>query len=195
MQIKRFITILVALFLVISVQSQGLHAVDEKCEDNLVTTFSKYFSKSIKRDTSSNVRKESTVSSYASKLYQSTIDNVISVGKTFLGIPYRWGGVRENGFDCSGLIKYIFDWFDLRLPRTSREMVNYGQYVSRDELQKGDLVFFSNGTQINHVGILISDKGARKQMIHASSSIGISVVVIDDSAYWSARVAGYGRIK
>jgi cell wall-associated NlpC family hydrolase len=191
MQIKRFITILVALFLVVSVQSQGLHAVDEKCEDNLVTTFSKYFSKSIKRDTSSSARRESKVSSYASKLYQSTIDNVISVGKTFLGIPYRWGGVRENGFDCSGFIKYIFDWFDLRLPRTSREMVNYGQYVSRDELQKGDLVFFSGRNTMNgvigHIGIVVEVTNGVIKMMHSSSSKGVHIEDLNQSDYFSKR--------
>jgi cell wall-associated NlpC family hydrolase len=53
----------------------------------------------------------------------------------------------------------------------------------------------SNGTQINHVGILISEKGALKQMIHSSSSLGISIIELETSAYWKPKVVGYGRIR
>jgi cell wall-associated NlpC family hydrolase len=81
------------------------------------------------------------------------------------------------------------------LPRRAADQYTHCQKIEPDEALAGDLVFFTNGTQINHVGILISDKGAPKQMIHASSSIGISVVDIENSNYWTPKIAGYGRIK
>ena len=83
--------------------------VDQECENSLVTTFSKYFAKN--EEPKKEVTKTVSFSAIASNFYSNSIDNVISVGKTFLGIPYRWGGTTENGFDCSGFIRHIFDWF------------------------------------------------------------------------------------
>jgi cell wall-associated NlpC family hydrolase len=120
---------------------------------------------------------------------------LLNEAQKHLGVPYKEAGIDPTGFDCSGFTCYVFEQNGVSLPRRAADQYTFCQKIDPDEAHAGDLVFFSNGTQINHVGILISDKGARKQMIHASSSIGISVVVIDDSAYWSARVAGYGRIK
>jgi cell wall-associated NlpC family hydrolase len=120
---------------------------------------------------------------------------LLNEAQKHLGVPYKEAGIDPTGFDCSGFTCYVFEQNGVSLPRRAADQYTFCQKIDPDEAHAGDLVFFSNGLQINHVGILISDKGARKQMIHASSSIGISVVVIDDSAYWSARVAGYGRIK
>ncbi len=120
---------------------------------------------------------------------------LLNEAQKHLGVPYKEAGIDPTGFDCSGFTCYVFEQNGVRLPRRAADQYTFCQKIDPDEAHAGDLVFFSNGTQINHVGILISEKGELKQMIHSSSSIGISVVVIDDSAYWSARVAGYGRIK
>jgi cell wall-associated NlpC family hydrolase len=120
---------------------------------------------------------------------------LLNEAQKHLGVPYKEAGIDPTGFDCSGFTCYVFEQNGVSLPRRAVDQYTFCQKIDPDEAHAGDLVFFSNGTQINHVGILISEKGELKQMIHSSSSIGISVVVIDDSAYWSARVAGYGRIK
>ena len=112
-----------------------------------------------------------------------------------LGVPYKEAGLDPTGFDCSGFTCYVFEQNGVSLPRRAAEQYNYCQKIDPEEAHAGDLVFFSNGTQINHVGILISEKGALKQMIHSSSSIGISIVEIETSAYWKPKVVGYGRIK
>jgi len=122
-------------------------------------------------------------------------DLVMAAMNLHLGVPYKEAGMDPSGFDCSGFTCYVFAANGVSLPRRAADQYTHCQKIEPEEALAGDLVFFTNGTQINHVGILISDKGAPKQMIHSSSSIGISIVVIDDSAYWSARVAGYGRIK
>jgi cell wall-associated NlpC family hydrolase len=81
------------------------------------------------------------------------------------------------------------------LPRRAADQYAYCQKIAPEEAHAGDLVFFSNGAQVNHVGILISEKGALKQMIHSSSTLGISIVDLETSAYWKPKVVGYGRIK
>lgn len=176
-------------------QEQKQEKVEPKeCENTLVSTFSKYFSKTtdpVKKETVKTVNSSSKLSDYASTFYNSTIDNIISVGKMFLGIPYRWGGTSENGFDCSGFIKYIFEWFGIQLPRTSREMANYGSYVSKNELQKGDLIFFSgrnmNSGVIGHIGIVVEVTNEAIKMMHSSSSQGVHIEDLNQSVYFSKR--------
>jgi cell wall-associated NlpC family hydrolase len=70
----------------------------------------------------------------------------------YLGVPYQWGGGTPAGFDCSGLVSYVFAQLGVELPHYAAAQYGYGAPVSRDQLQPGDLVFFDN---LNHVGIYI----------------------------------------
>lgn len=196
MALKRIIIFIITISLTTAINAQSsLYIKKEKeteaCDASLVSTFTKYFTKPAETPTKKEVSNTSRVSSFASSLYNSTVDNVISVGKTFLGIPYKWGGVSDNGFDCSGFIKHIFSWFGLNLPRTSREMANYGSYVSRDELQKGDLVFFTgrnmNSGIIGHIGIVVEVTNEAIKMMHSSSSQGVHIEDLNKSQYFSKR--------
>ncbi|MHC6181368.1 C40 family peptidase [Clostridium sp. JNZ X4-2] len=78
---------------------------------------------------------------------------VVAYASNFLGVPYVWGGTSPSGFDCSGLVQYVYAHFGINLPRTSQEQQNVGTAVSRSELQPGDLVFF--GSPAYHVGIYV----------------------------------------
>jgi len=109
---------------------------------------------------------------------------IVEYAKKFLGVKYVYGGSTPKGFDCSGFVKYVFDHFNISLPRSSRDMGNGGTAIKKDELLPGDLVFFdTNGglNGINHVGIYI---GGGK-FIHASSSIGrkVTITSLNDSFY------------
>ena len=67
------------------------------------------------------------------------------------GIPYRWGGASpRGGFDCSGLVQYVYDQLGIRLPHHAASQYGHGRRVSRGSLRAGDLVFFSG---LGHVGI------------------------------------------
>lgn len=84
-------------------------------------------------------------------------DEVVQYALQFRGIKYKWGGnTPEEGFDCSGYVRYVYAHFGVYLPRTSYTQINVGTPVSRDELQPGDLVFFGYGTP-HHVGMYIGD--------------------------------------
>ncbi len=111
---------------------------------------------------------------YASSAYLSsesveatkvTGEELIAYGKTFLGIPYTWGGnTPTQGFDCSGLIKYIYANFGIQTPRVSYQQATFGREVSMDNLQLGDILYFGN-SQVSHVGLYAGNN----TMLHAPS--------------------------
>lgn len=105
-------------------------------------------------------------------------------------VPYRIGGNSKEGIDCSAFVQGITsEAFGLALPRTSREQADYCKEIQKQELKEGDLVFFSSGRSISHVGMYISNN----KFVHASTSMGVVISDLDE-AYWSRRFVKAGRL-
>lgn len=104
---------------------------------------------------------------------------VIAYAKQFLGNPYVYGGTSlTNGTDCSGFTMSVYAHFGYSIPRTSRDQSNAGVAVDFNNIQPGDLVFYTNGSSVNHVAMYIGGG----QVIHASNpSTGIR------TSYWKYR--------
>ena len=110
-----------------------------------------------------------------------------------VGTPYRYGGNSpEGGFDCSGLVNFVFrDAAEVRLPRTSRDLnAMQGQRIAPDRLAAADLVFFGSGGTVTHVGIYVGEG----RFVHAPSSGGTVRLDHLDGAWWARHYTGSRRV-
>lgn len=124
---------------------------------------------------------------------QGRVKNVLQRALALLGTPYRWGGTSpDNGFDCSGLVGYVFrNALGIELPRVSREMAQTGDLISdRAKLNEGDLVFFGRRGRVDHVGIYLGEG----RFVHAPST-GKDVMVSSlETGYWSGKFMQARRV-
>lgn len=119
---------------------------------------------------------QGTIDSVVGGISNSTARAIIASAMQYLGVPYVWGGTTPAGFDCSGLVQYVFAANGISLPRTTYEQQAVVAPVSLVALQPGDLVFW--GDSAYHVGIYIGDG----QYIHAPAP-GQSVCIQSYDAY------------
>lgn len=90
-------------------------------------------------------------------------ERAVALARKQLGTPYRWGGASPGGFDCSGLVSWVYGRLGVELPHNAAALYSIGRPVRRGRLRPGDLVFFHG---LGHVGMYIG--GGR--MIHAPQS-------------------------
>ncbi len=119
-------------------------------------------------------------------------EKALELAEKQLGVPYVWAGKSSDGFDCSGFTSYVLESQNISPPRRATDQKSAAKKVKRKDVQPGDLVFFDSGSGISHVGIVFSLQNNSIQMIHASSSKGISIVDIYASTYWSQRIDSFG---
>lgn len=108
-----------------------------------------------------------------------------------LGKPYVWGGADLTGFDCSGLVRYIYDQVGIAVPRTAAEQYSAARPIELGGLEPGDLLFFrTQGQRISHVAIYTGEG----RFIHAPrTGQPVEFRTLDDE-YYRPRLAGAGRL-
>jgi len=117
------------------------------------------------------------------------VTELVNHGLNLLGIPYVYGGTTSGGFDCSGYTQYVFKASGISLPRTAAEQFKVGASVSQEQLQVGDLVFFTTyAAGASHVGIYIGGGS-----FIAASNSGVSISSLS-SDYYSSRYLGARRV-
>jgi peptidoglycan endopeptidase LytE len=111
----------------------------------------------------------------------------------FRGVPYRLGGTDPTGFDCSGLVQYVFAQYGVAVPRVVEEQWEFGDKIRPSEIKPGDLIFFNTkrrGDGASHVAIAIGPDS----FVHAPNSTGVVRVETLGSTYWGSRYIGARRV-
>ena len=133
-------------------------------------------------------------SSHLSKREKTAV--VIAKARTYTGTPYKWGGTTSSGMDCSGLLMNAFKAIEYDIPRTSAQQKKAGKRVSKDEIRKGDLLFFATTKKkrkVTHVGLVTDKRAGQIIFIHASTSKGVTESSLDN-AYWKKRFRQARRV-
>lgn len=111
--------------------------------------------------------------------------------ETWMGTPYKVGGMDRTGIDCSGFAYRMQERLAaVRLPRVTLDQFRAGRAVARRDLKPGDLVFFdTTGSGVSHVGVMVDVD----QFAHASSSKGVTYSRLSED-YWNRRYLGARRV-
>jgi cell wall-associated NlpC family hydrolase len=115
------------------------------------------------------------------------VSQVLALARDYLGTRHKIGGQSKAGIDCSGLAQLSYSMVGVELPRSTTDQQYAGTPVKREEIQLGDLLFFTypGGSRISHVGIVYEINGENDVVfIHASTSRGVRVDNLY-SEYWS----------
>lgn len=117
-----------------------------------------------------------------------TISSLIEEAKTYLGVPYLYGGTTRRGIDCSAFMQSVYSANDISLPRVSRNQALVGEKVARKDIEPGDMIFFSNSpkSRISHVGMVVEVTEDNIYFIHAGSSTGVTIAPLSMN-YWAKR--------
>ena len=125
------------------------------------------------------------------------VDDVIDYATTYVGTPYHYGGTTPKGFDCSGFLQYVFAEYGLELARSSSYQSKIGDKIKKQELQKGDFIFFKSrnlkSKRVGHVALVTDVDGTCIQILHATNR-GIVRDDLNTSSYYKKRYLFARRI-
>ena len=117
---------------------------------------------------------------------------LIDFAKTLIGTPYKYGSTDPSqGFDCSGFITYVFNHFNIAVPRSSIDFTNVGKEIKLEQAKPGDIILFtgtdSADRDVGHMGIVVAADNPQLQFIHSSSGKANGVTITPFNDYYSGR--------
>lgn len=124
---------------------------------------------------------------------------VVAYAQTLLGTPYKFACMAPStGFDCSGFINYVFDHFNIEVPRSSVDFTNVGTQVALENTQPGDLILFTGTNSkvhtVGHIGLIVANETSGISFIHSSSGAEQAVIVTQLNDRYMARFVKVIRI-
>lgn len=126
-------------------------------------------------------------------------EDLIAFSKTLIGVPYKYGSVDPaEGFDCSGFITFVFNHFDIAVPRSSIDFTNVEREIDIEKAKPGDIILFT-GTdstirEVGHMGIITSASNGDIQFIHSSSGKANGVTITPLNTYYRGRFVKVIRV-
>jgi cell wall-associated NlpC family hydrolase len=124
---------------------------------------------------------------------------LVKYAETLIGIPYLYGSTDpQKGFDCSGFITYVFNHFNINVPRSSIEFTNVATEIPVEKSKPGDLILFT-GTDntehlVGHMGIIISNDAIQTLFIHSTSGKANGVTITPLNDYYKSRFVKVIRV-
>jgi cell wall-associated NlpC family hydrolase len=124
---------------------------------------------------------------------------LVEYAETLTGIPYKYGSTNpDQGFDCSGFITYVFNHFEIAVPRSSIGFTDVKKEVQLRDSRRGDLILFtgtdSTNRAVGHMGIITSLPGEEIKFIHSTSGKAYSVTTTPLNPYYQGRFVKALRI-
>ena len=105
------------------------------------------------------------------------------------GLQYSLGSSSlDDGFDCSGFVRYVLNYFDFKASRSSTEQFKEGTQIPVALARKGDLVFFGDKKNVSHVAMVVSNDDKGLVVVHSTCSRGVIKENITESAYWKPKL-------
>ena len=129
-------------------------------------------------------------------------EEVVRFAQTLVGTPYVYGSINPNvGFDCSGFITYVFNHFNISVPRSSSEFINVGETVLQSDALPGDLILFTspgsdNATSeiVGHMGLVTSNSDGMISFVHSTSGKAMGVTITPLNNHYQKRFLRVCRI-
>lgn len=125
-------------------------------------------------------------------------EELMHFAETLVGVPYKYASTDPaRGFDCSGFITYVFNHFNIKVPRSSIDFTNVGQPLKEEAVKRGDIILFTGTdpkeTHVGHMGLVVSNKDSIT-FIHSTSGKAYSVTITPLNEYYRNRLVGFRRI-
>jgi cell wall-associated NlpC family hydrolase len=107
-------------------------------------------------------------------------NDVVDFAETLIGVKYKYGSIdKQKGFDCSGFINYVFNHFNIWVPRVSVDFTNAGINIPIEFSKPGDIILFTGSDAksgiVGHMGIITENNNGNVKFIHASESRGVMI--------------------
>lgn len=150
------------------------------------------------RTDSNTTQKNSLLSTGVINTKTTQPQQVVAFAKTLMGTPYLYGSTDPaKGFDCSGFITYVFNHFNIAVPRSSVEFTNVGKEVEAAQAREGDLILFT-GTDsterfVGHMGIVVENTDTLR-FIHSTSGKQHGVTITPLNTYYQSRYVKTVRV-
>lgn len=176
-----FLCLLITLFLISCSHSKKLNGISKNAE------------------ISSKIKIKEKVPSVKINTENTTADELISYAESLEGTKYKYGGTNEEtGFDCSGFVWYVFNHFNIKVPRTSVQFTNAGKEVKITESKRGDIILFTGSDEssrkVGHIGFITANENNKITFLHAASGGGRGVMKSQMSQYFVERFVKVNRI-
>lgn len=124
---------------------------------------------------------------------------LMQFAENLLGVKYKYGSTEpEKGFDCSGFVNYVFNHFNINVPRVSKDFNGFGPSVDLKKSKRGDIILFTGtdvkSSEVGHLGLITQNQNGQIKFIHSSSGRSIGVIISDLSNYYTTHFVKVIRV-